>query len=64
MTRPYKRRRVTDEKLKILIDGLTYYREQGVVDPWVLNDGRVIEPLDILNELWDWRHPTVPAVKP
>jgi len=42
---------LTDENLQILIDGLTLYKANGVVDPWVLKDGTIIEPLDVLLEL-------------
>lgn len=46
---------VSDEHLEALINGLTAYKKDGVVDPWVLSDGTIIEPLDILKELRVWR---------
>lgn len=49
------RRRVSDEKLGILIGGLQKFKARGVVDPWILSDGTVIEPLDILIELREYR---------
>ena len=47
--------KVTDEQLQILIEGLQSYRDKGVVDPWVLGDGTIIEPLDVLKELQELR---------
>ena len=42
---------ISDEHLNILIDGLQAYKDDGVVDPWVLSDGTRIEPLEVLKEL-------------
>lgn len=47
---------VSDQNLQILIDGLSSYKKQGVVDPWVLEDGTIIEPLDVLLELQELRN--------
>jgi hypothetical protein len=46
---------IKDADLDALIEGLFYYKEKGVDDPWILEDGTVIEPLDILVELRDLR---------
>ncbi len=43
--------KVNDVDLAILIDCLQDYKKLGVEDPWILNDGTKIEPLDILIEL-------------
>lgn len=48
-------KRVSDEHLRILIESLTEYKLKGVVDPWVLSDGTIIEPLDVLIELQERR---------
>lgn len=53
MENDYKK--VSDENLEILIEGLEEYKSQGVFDPWVLDDGSVIEPLHVLKELRDLR---------
>lgn len=50
------KRRVSDEKLDVLISGLQKFKARGVVDPWVLSDGTVVEPLDILIELKELRN--------
>lgn len=42
---------VNIENLKILIAGLEKYKDEGVVDPWVLDTGEIIEPLEVLKEL-------------
>lgn len=47
--------KVSDRNLTLLILGLRAYKEAGVIDPWVLSDGTVIEPLDILVELRSFR---------
>lgn len=47
--------KVSDEQLAVLIQGLQEYKDQGVVDPWILDDGTKIEPLDVLRELQDAR---------
>lgn len=47
--------KVSDENLAILIDGLAQYKQAGIVDPWVLDDGTMVEPLDILIELQELR---------
>lgn len=41
----------SDKDLDLLIAGLRQYARAGVRDPWLLSDGRVIEPLDVLCEL-------------
>lgn len=46
---------ISDENLNTLIAGLQDYKDKGVVDPWVLEDGQVIEPLEALIELRDLR---------
>lgn len=48
-------KKVSDENLEILIEGLEEYKAKGVFDPWVLEDGTIIEPLDVLKELQDLR---------
>ena len=48
-------KRISDENLTILIDGLQEYKDKGVVDPWVLSDGSIVEPLDVLKELREAR---------
>lgn len=52
---PENYKKVSDENLQTLIDGLDEYRSKGVIDPWVLEDGTLIEPLDVLRELQDLR---------
>lgn len=47
---------MSDEKLDVLISGLQKFKARGVVDPWVLSDGTVVEPLDILIELKELRN--------
>ena len=47
--------KITDEKLDVLIAGLQQYKDKGVIDPWVLDDGTQIEPLDVLVELKEAR---------
>lgn len=42
---------IASEDLDALIEGLQQYKDQGVVDPWLLSDGTIIEPLDVLIEL-------------
>ena len=46
---------ISNEDLEILIAGLEEYKKSGVHDPWVLSDGREIEPLDVLKELLEFR---------
>ena len=46
---------VSNEGLATLIKGLTDYKKKGVIDPWMLDTGETIEPLDILLELQEWR---------
>lgn len=41
-------KKVSDENLQILIDGLQEYKDKGTIDPWILSDGTIIEPLDVL----------------
>lgn len=49
-------KRVSDVDLDILIEGLEWYKKKGVIDPWVINDGKTfIEPLDVLKELRELR---------
>lgn len=50
-----KNKVVTDEMLNTLIKGLEEYKEKGVIDPWLLEDGSIIEPLDVLKELRELR---------
>jgi hypothetical protein len=47
--------KVNNENLDILIEGLSEYKKKGVIDPWVLDDGTTIEPLDVLIELRELR---------
>lgn len=47
--------KVTNEDLLTLIEGLEEYKSKGVIDPWVLSDGSIIEPLDVLKELYNLR---------
>lgn len=49
-------KRITDENLDALIFSLAAYKEQGIVDPWILDDGTEIQPLDTLMELQEWRN--------
>lgn len=51
-------KRVSDADLEILICGLSDYKKQGVIDPWLLDDGTTIEPLDVLVELQELRKRT------
>lgn len=46
---------ISDENLEKLIKGLQDYKDEGVVDPWILRDGTIIEPLDVLKELRELR---------
>lgn len=48
-------KKITDQELSILINGLTDHKRKGVIDPWVLADGAIIEPLDVLLELQELR---------
>ncbi len=48
-------KKVTHKNLEILIQGLQEYKDKGVIDPWILDDGTIIEPLDILIELQELR---------
>ena len=50
------RKRISNEELDILIESLMVYKAQGVNDPWLLSDGTVIEPLDVLWELRAFRN--------
>lgn len=47
--------KITDEMLATLIEGLKEYKAKGVVDPWLLDTGETIEPLDVLEELKEYR---------
>ena len=47
--------KISDKHLNILIEGLTQYKKEGIWDPWVLEDGTTIEPLDVLVELKEFR---------
>ena len=47
--------KVSNEILIGLIESLQEYKDKGVVDPWVLSDGSIIEPLDVLIELRELR---------
>ena len=47
--------KISDETLAILINGLQEYKNDGVIDPWVLSNGAIIEPLEILKELRGYR---------
>lgn len=49
--------RVSDEMLALLIASLEQYRDEGVWDPWILVDGRTVDPLDALLDLRDERVP-------
>ena len=49
------KKELSNKDLDILIEGLQEYKNQGVIDPWVLSDGTKIEPLDILIELKELR---------
>ena len=48
--------RISNDQLDTLIESLTVYQRQGVIDPWVLSDGSIIEPLDVLWELRAFRN--------
>lgn len=52
-------KKVSDKNLAILIEGLQEYKKDGVIDPWVLGDGTIIEPLNILIELKELRRKNV-----
>lgn len=43
--------KVSDQALATLIASLEQYKAEGVIDPWLLSDGTVIEPLDVLTDL-------------
>jgi hypothetical protein len=45
--------RINEETLALLITALEEYKDDGVYDPWVLSDGRHIQPLDALYDLRD-----------
>ena len=47
--------KITDENLQIIIEGLEDYKDDGIIDPWVLDNGEIIEPLDVLLELKELR---------
>lgn len=53
-------KRVSNEQLGVLIEGLHSYRDAGVIDPWVLEDGTIIEPLAVLEELQELREAAKP----
>lgn len=46
---------ITNENLDILIEGLQKYADKGVVDPWYLSNGDIIQPLEALKELKELR---------
>lgn len=48
-------KKIDDKALDDLIYGLKGYKANGIVDPWVLSDGTIIEPLDVLIELRELR---------
>lgn len=53
---------LTDENLSALIQGLEDYRNAGVYDPWILDNGTSIDPLEVLYELRSFRKAlTLPA---
>lgn len=56
--------KITDENLQILIEGLTEYKDDGIENPWVLSNGEVIEPLDVLFELEKLRGKQYPTHQP
>lgn len=43
--------KVSSRNLNTLIEGLQSFKDKGVIDPWILDDGTKIEPLDVLKEL-------------
>jgi hypothetical protein len=43
--------KVSDQQLALLIESLEAYAKDGVFDPWVLSNGEIIQPLDVLKEL-------------
>lgn len=47
--------KITDAQLDDLIVGLQEYKDKGVVDPWVFEDGTTVEPLEVLRELQSFR---------
>jgi len=47
--------KITDKQLDDLIRGLTMCKNDGITDPWVFNDGEVVEPLHVLIELQEFR---------
>ena len=55
--------KVSNENLDILVSGLQEYKVNGVTDPWVLDDGTIIEPLDVLIELKELRREGVGKLK-
>lgn len=42
---------ISSQDLNTLIEGLEECQANGVVDPWLLSNGTVIQPLDLLREL-------------
>ena len=50
-----KMKKVSDANLKVLINGLQAYKDNGIVDPWIMSDGTIIDPLEILLELKELR---------
>lgn len=47
--------KISNKNLEILIAGLSQYRKDGVNDPWIISDGTMIQPLDVLIELRELR---------
>ena len=54
--------KISDEQLELLICSLEEYKKQGVYDPWIVSDGTVIQPLDVLKDLRDARE-TIDTMK-
>lgn len=46
---------VSNEVLDTLIVSLDQYKKAGIIDPWVFEDGSIVEPLDVLRELKELR---------
>jgi len=48
-------KKISEKNLLTLIKGLKIYKHNGVIDPWILNNGEIIDPLDVLEELKELR---------
>lgn len=47
--------KISDKILSDLIYALKGYKANGIYDPWLMSDGTIVEPLDVLIELQEFR---------